>query len=483
MRPAFCGGRNRPTGASRTARNAPSLLGYLDHCDREELLELLKSCVLHDDVLRSKLMVRVVAASSTGAASNAKAKRAIERGIDADDFVPWNAMGAWENRAMGVVEQLERQFAQGKHQGLLVLVEHAISRVEGAVGQVDDSGGEIRMLLDRLEILHHDVAAVSQLDKEMLARRLYEWTKQSPVDVFYNAVERYADVLGPRGLDAYRTAVQTDFEKLPKLGSSDRYQRYEAGRTFIMTQMETLARQSGNVEDIVDVLKTDLSCADQYQRIAQEYKQAGDLRHAIEWAERGLAGFRDRDPRLVNVLADLHAENGNPKQAAELAWQNFVARPAIEAYKVLETHSTAASSWERWRARAHKLLRDQLKNPRSDNQRALLVELLLHDRDADAALSLARAETCADHGWRLLAQYFEKTRPLESAKIYTTLLESTLAVANKRAYQQAVHQLGEIRGLLKADGDVKQFTAVVKDVRRRHRLKRNLMAMMDAKEW
>lgn len=189
------------------------LLAYLDHCDREELLELLKSCVLHDDVLRSKLMVRVVAISGTSAATDAKARSAVEQGIDVDDFVPWNAIGAWENRAMGVVEQLERQFAQGKHQGLLDLVEHAIGRVEGAVGQVDDSGGEIRVLLDRLETLHHDVAAVSQLDKDILARRLYEWTKQSSVDVFCNAVERYADVLGPRGLDAYRRAVQADFEK------------------------------------------------------------------------------------------------------------------------------------------------------------------------------------------------------------------------------------------------------------------------------
>ena len=474
--------RNRAPYVPPTA-SLDELLAYLDHCDSDELLELLKSCVLHDDVLRSKLMVRVVATSNAGATGDAKAKRAIEQGIDVDDFVPWNAMGAWENRAMGVVEQLERQFAQGKHQGLLDLVEHAIGRVEGAVGQVDDSGGEIRMLLDRLEILHHDVAAVSQLDKELLARRLYEWTKQSPVDVFYNAVERYADVLGPRGLDAYRRAVQADFEKLPKLGSSDRDQRYESGRTFIMTQMETLARKSGNVEDIVEVLKTDLSCAYQYQRIAQEYKQAGDLRLAIEWAERGLAGFRDRDPRLVNLLADLHAENGNPKQAAELAWQNFVARPAIEVYKVLELHATAASSWDRWQARAHKLVRDQIKNPRSDNQRALLVELLLHDRDADAALSLARAGACADHGWRLLAQYFEKTRPLESAQIYTTLLDSTLSVANKRAYGQAIYQLGVISTLLKAGGDLKRFAVVVEDVRRRHGLKRNLMAMLDAKGW
>lgn len=252
---------------------------------------------------------------------------------------------------------------------------------------------------------------------------------------------------------------------------------------FIVTQMETLARQSGNVEDVVEILKADLSCSYQYLRIAQEYMQAGDLRHAIEWAERGLSGFRDRDPRLVNLLADLHANNGNPKQAAELAWQNFVTRPSIEAYKVLEAHATAASSWDRWRARAHKLLRDQLKNPRSDNQRALLVELLLHDRDADAALELARAGACADHGWRLLAQYFEKARPLESAQIHTTLLESTLSVANKRAYGQAIYQLGVISTLLKAGGDGKRFAVVVEDVRRRHGLKRNLMAMLDAKGW
>jgi len=459
------------------------LLAYLDHCDREELLELLRSCVMYDDALRGTLTVRIVTATDTGAPNAAKAKRAIDQGIDVDDFVPWNAMRAWVNRAMGVVEQLERQFAQGKQQGLLDLVDHAIGRVEGTVGQVDDSGGEIRMLLDRLETLHHDVAAVSQLDKEALARKLYEWTKQSPVDVFYDAVERYADVLGPRGLDAYRTAVQADFEKLPKLGSSDRDKRYETGRAFIMTQMETLARQSGNVEDIVAVLKSDLSCSFQYQRIAEEYKSCGDLKQAIEWAERGLSSFRDRDPRLVSLLAKLHAENGKPKKAAELEWQNFVARPGIEAYKLLQAHATAASNWLRWRARARNLLRDQLKNPRSSDQRALLVELLIHDHEADAALTLARAGACTDHGWRLLAQYFEKTRPLESAQIYTNLLGSTLSVANKRAYGQAIYQLGVISTLLKAGGDAKQFSIVVKDVRRRHGLKRNLMAMLDARGW
>lgn len=66
------------------------------------------------------------------------------------------------------------------------------------------------------------------------------------------------------------------------------------------------------------------------------------------------------------------------------------------------------------------------------------------------------------------------------------VLNGTRALSNQSNRQPPLHQiyqLGVISTLLKAGSDVKRFAVVVEDVRRRHGLKRHLMAMLDAKGW
>ncbi len=374
---------------------------------------------------------------------------------------------------------LERLCAGGHSDGQLGLVEHAIQRLEVASGQVDDSGGELGILLEQLQALHHQVAAKSSLDGAELGRRLYSWAKQSPLNVFYNAPQTYADVLGPEGLAAYRRTVEADFRELPPLVASDGGRRFDGERVFITSQMEAVARQTGGPEDVIEVLKRDLSSSYQYLRIAQECRTAGDLTRAVDWAERGLSSFKP-DSRLRSLLAELKVETGDPSGAADLAWTNFAERPNTETYTQLRQRAEAAGQWDELRARAHQRVRGTMNGPAEGNARALLVELVLHDGDADAAHALAQSGICADSGWQLLAYHFEKKRPLDSASIYISLLDSVLAPAKKQAYRVAVHQLSAIHTLLKNGGDEKRFASVVEAVRHRHGLKRRFMLMLDA---
>ena len=79
--------------------------------------------------------------------------------------------------------------------------------------------------------------------------------------------------------------------------------------------METLAKQSGNVEELVAVKSRDLSLAWHFLEIAEIYRNAKNRDMALEWAERGLAAFPVRtDSRLRDFLIEEYLYRGSGKK-------------------------------------------------------------------------------------------------------------------------------------------------------------------------
>jgi uncharacterized Zn finger protein len=107
---------------------------------------------------------------------------------------------------------------------------------------------------------------------------------------------------------------------------------------------EQAARPLG-VDDVVDVLATDLQAARQYTRICEELISAGRDQQALGRARRGLkerGSERDHGLGQLRVITiSLCSRLGNTTEAAGLAWEEFAAAPSLEACKRLCEHATA----------------------------------------------------------------------------------------------------------------------------------------------
>lgn len=111
--------------------------------------------------------------------------------------------------------------------------------------------------------------------------------------------------------------------------------------------------------------------------------------------------------------------------------------------------------------------------------RSLLVEILLHEGDGDAALAEAHAGGCAEHLWMKLAQALEASRPADAAAIYRARVEPIVSRTNNGAYDEAAKLASRIGALMKRAGQEDQFRQWLVALRVRHKAKRNFMGRLD----
>src|SRR5262245_10639802 len=198
-------------------------------------------------------------------------RRAIDEAVEVDEFVNYRSAYQYANGIEEVIDPVEELLKEGYADEVIDLAEYALEAVEKAIGSVDDSDGNMGDILGRLQKLHHKACKKAKPDPEALARRLFEWELRTGYDTFYGAVETYVGVLGKKGLAVYRGLAGAEWAKVPLLKpGQDDSEKY--GNRFRITHiMETLARQTGDVEVIVDVMKHDLSLAYHYLQIAETY--------------------------------------------------------------------------------------------------------------------------------------------------------------------------------------------------------------------
>ena len=103
---------------------------------------------------------------------------------------------------------------------------------------------------------------------------------------FFEAVFRYADILGPKGMEAYRKLASAEWKKVPARTANEPDVRL--GEAFPdYSYHGNLARLSHDPEALVAVMSRDLSHAYSYLRIAEIYYETGQHDKALEWAEQG----------------------------------------------------------------------------------------------------------------------------------------------------------------------------------------------------
>ena len=345
-----------------------------------------------------------------------------------------------------------------------------------------------------LQDIHYRACQQARPDPGELARRLFQWELHSDFDVFYGAAARYAKILGVKGMKVYRELAEAEWEKVPT--RTAKHERSEWGQHFRITHiMESLAQASGDIEQLVAVMSRDLSSAYGYLKIAEVYREARQHDNALLWAEKGLQAFPEHtDGRLREFAAEEYHRRRRHDDAMKLMWVEFSERPYLESYKTLERHAKKAGIWPEWReralgeirlrvAKAKEKTRGQTR-PRwmqADDDHSVLVEIFLHEGDADEAWREAGVGECSDTLWLRLAAAREKTHPEDAAPIYLKQAEAGIARTNNGRYEDSVSLLVKAAAVMRRMDRSAEFVHNMEALRVKYKIKRNFIKLVEQK--
>ncbi len=460
--------------------------------DKDALVGMVLDWAKDDARLRERLIL--YAARRFGPdASVAAVRRAFEKAARVRDFMSNREVTAWARGVNGAIDSIEQLLDDGQAASVIELCESALQSLRGAFETTDDSDGHISVLRDRLQDIHHQACQQAPPDPADLARRLFQWELRGDFDAFYDAAAQYAKILGAKGLKVYRELAEAEWEKVPARTAED--DAAEWSRHFRLTRiMESMAKASGDVEQLVAVMSRDLSRADSYLRIAQVYREARQHEKALLWAEKGLKAFPNhRDPRLREFAAEEYHRRGSHDGAMKLIWAEFLDLTWLENYKKLERHAKKAGVWPEWRERALAEIRQRIAKAKEKAQRtrsrwllgdddhSKLVEIFLYEGSPEEAWREAQAGGCSGTLWLQLAAAREREHPEDAAPIYLRCAESAIGVIANGRYEEPVRLLVKAAGLMRRVDRGAEFVSRLEALRAKHRIKRNFVKLIEQK--
>lgn len=453
--------------AVNAGASATDVRSYLATRPHEELVGLVLDALERDPVLGDRLALAMGNADGFDV-------RATEAAIDAaavvPDFLRWDEVWTYVERLDGVLDTLESRVGEGGAADVVALVERLIGAVEAQLGAVDDSSGAVGDVLARAATLHVTACMAAAPDPVALAERLFALELGSDHELFVDAFETYASVLGETGSARFAELADATWDQV------DGIPPWRLARI-----MERLA--GGDVDRIVAIRSRELDSGWRYLEIAELLLGAGRAADALEWAERGLAAHPDQ--RLRDFLAERYQAAGRPEDALAQRAAQFDELPSLAAYQALHAEAEPLGAWATQRAAAlERLRRDRVVRPsRWHPDRSVLVAILLWEGDVPGAWEEAQAGGCSRELWRRLARERVGERPDDAIGVYRMLLDRTIDRKNDSAYEEAIELLAELHGLLAPTGHEDAHSELVSEVRRTHGRKRNLIRRLDVQEW
>jgi len=407
------------------------------------------------------------------------------------------------------IDLVEKLLQAGQAAAVIDLCEAALRWLADACGNIDDSDGQMTELMERVGQIHLRACEAARPDPIQLAGRLFRGELLAQYNEFHGSAQTYAHILGPEGLAAYRKLAEAEWAKVPVRTTEERpgpdyWERREERRNDyrITSIMMSLARQSGDVEQVVAILERDLSSAYSYLQIGQVYREAGNTDKALAWAEKGVAAFPEKtDGRLRQFLAEEYQRRGRHQEAIRIVWLDFQDRPSLDSYIQLEQFARRDEDWDDWRERALRFIRRDLdpkpeaetvakpakppiqylatfwRNHKRD--RSLLVEIFLHESNVDEAWREAQAGGCSEPLWLRLAEARAAAKPEDAIPVFLRLAEAGIANPPGHRYNDAVKLLERAAQLHLKLGRAPEFHTHLEILRVKYKPKRNFQKLVE----
>ncbi|MED5499996.1 MAG: SWIM zinc finger family protein [Pseudomonadota bacterium] len=461
------------------------LHAYLQQMDKVSLVEALESLIESDPVLYQKWSMRADAV--LGVLDHKTLKKRITAAFPVNrDLFRFGQVHAYFAKAEPVVDQLVEQAPQLPADKALMLVNHALSRLDRALETIDDSGGFRLHCEADLQTLH--VETVQRLDwsAEKLAAHLYELAFGERSERFPPIPDAYAEVLGQAGLEAYHACLQRAWDDLPNLPRnaswSERY-RYLRLRDPMLKRAEA----AGDLSTILAL----------YQKTANDEKDCLDAARACidhggwdqveQWLSRAAEVESKDRPRWENerqrleIRLRLHQED--VEAAAQLQWEIYRLTQRVEDYCYLVELAEAHGLPVDYRQLAIDWLTERLGEtagprlawaPAPENS---LLEIYLYEGRLTEAQALCAQRRVASGLLHALAQALKI--PDESLPLYLRLVRSEVSKTNNQGYQQGIALLKELRDTLETPAQHEIFAEVLMQLRIDFKQKRNFIKWLN----
>jgi tetratricopeptide (TPR) repeat protein len=456
------------------------LARYLASLDREELVRRMTALARRDPQLRLALEAEAEAASSALDVRKLKKELTAQLRVTNRSYDRRYAR-RYAQQADAALDVLAALLDAGLAEQVVVLAEHCMKRIDTADRAIDDSGGYVATVADRLRTLHRDACLAARLDARALGFRLAEWalSDESDREWFLDALTRYADVLGDEGLAAFRERVEPEWDALPPLppARTPSERSWDSRRFRITFLREGLARAGGSVDELVEVLARDLSSPRQFERIAEVLEQAGREREALAWLERGSRAYGPAgDAGVRSRLLAAYLRDGQVEDALELAARAHAQAPSLRTYEELRTAAAAAGEWAQRRDEAL----ERLRGADRFGGRSSAVRAQLGEGDLDGAWADAGEGGCDPGTWLELADASREHRPEDAVRVYGRLVEDALEIADDRQYARVVDLLGRWRDTLRLHGRERELDLQVAAIRELYARRKRLLQRLDS---
>lgn len=340
---------------------------WLNTQNRDVLVNMIVEQAEDDERLFRQLYMK----AARSKACDVKVYRdALEAAIHIDGFISYRETYDYASGIEDVVDSIEELLNDNRALEVVKLVDYALNAVEKALNDVDDSSGVVGGILCRLQDIHLEACKKAAIDPEELATQLFNWELRTDFGTFFGAMQTYASILGKKGLVKYRELAENEWAKVSVLKpGSDSRERY--GRRFRITGiMESIAKETGDVEAVIAIKIKDLSTSWNYFQIAETYKEAGKDDQALQWAEKGAEAFPDRtDSRLRTFLIKEYFNRKRYEEMMAVAWQEFSESPNLAQYRNLEKYASQIDQWSSWRTKALDLIRNTIEQENSQERR------------------------------------------------------------------------------------------------------------------
>lgn len=498
----------------RGAAAAPSVESMLAGKSRDELLEIVAGLVREFPGVARWLGEREQLA--TGNIDQlVRALRKEIRALAAIDA--WPVYGdCFEDSPdySGVQQRLQALLDRGHADAVFDLGQELWTRANGQVESFDDDGMIASGIAACMNVVLMALPDTKLSRLEQLTW-LFERLREDQFDLLAGADKliggrRYA-VADWRELSV---VLEAQLGNMP-VSRSDRWERQYRRRSLV-DQLTDVYRRAREPRKVIPLLEREAEPCLHYDVLVEHLLAAGEVERARSWCIEGYGKTVEHAPGTASTLQqrlrELAEKEGNLALAAAYRAQDFFRYPSVDAFTTLRE---AAEKIDAWPAVREALLGYLQSGKRPDGSASgsawplpepevampakpetmrywsfpkltVLIEIAILEarRDDTVALfkELCQTGTCGRDISEQVAESVATSHPYIALKIWRITVDNLIAEVKTTAYEEAMGYLRKMRSVWRQTDRLEEWSALIAELRTRHKAKRNLMSLLKKME-
>ncbi|ABA88154.1 hypothetical protein Pcar_0899 [Syntrophotalea carbinolica DSM 2380] len=422
----------------------------------------------------------------------------------------------WEHRGnLPDYSHLEKQLLallnNGNADAVMELGEELWTRGIEQVEQSDDEGMTAEAISACLAIVLKALPQTSLSPAEQLL-----WLAKHELDDQYGLLGDIDSIVNnprytPQHWREVAAAIEEMLGRLKVSKTSEFSKRYYRERLVLrLRDVYVRAEQTAKVIPLLEREAPHTHC---YKELVKALRNAGDFDRARAWCIKGFRKTIKKAPGIADglqrQLRKLATDEGRFDLVAAYRSQDFFRHPSDEAYLALKEAAEKIDVWQAVRCAVLDYLRTgnlpvkdgfhlswPLPVPEIEFEQAqtpsrrlnfpnweLLIEIAILEKRLDDAVAIYQERPAARHwGYSVdeaLAKAVAASHPDIALRIWHTIAESLIGQVKPKAYKEAAKYLRKMHQVFQQTARQGDWTALIQDLRIRHKAKRRLMQVLD----